>query len=73
MIGFVEDFMDTQKKYMNIRELAVYLCLSRITIYRMIQKRKLPFIPLSKRALRFDVQEIDRWMRKNEVKTLLSY
>ena len=61
-------FMDTQKKYMNLRELSLYLGVSRISIYRMIRRRKLPFISLSKRMLRFNVQEIDKWMNKNEVK-----
>ena len=58
-----------EKRYLTMKDLQGYLSLSRCTIYSLIGKRKLPFIPLSKRAYRFDRLEIDRWMLKNQVKT----
>ena len=62
--------MYPEKRYMKVAELAEYLGLSIRTIYDLVGKRRIPFIPLSRKALRFDRQKIDRWMEKKEVKTL---
>jgi excisionase family DNA binding protein len=56
------------KRYLKIAELAEYLGLSRWTIYDLVAARKIPFIPLSRKALRFDRIKIDKWMEKREVK-----
>ena len=62
--------MTDEKRFMNVIEVAGYLGLSRWTIYDLVSKRSIPFIPLSRKALRFDRQKIDKWMEKKEVKTL---
>ncbi len=62
--------MENDKRFLNIQELAVYLGLSRWTIYNLVSQRRIPFIPLSKRTLRFDREKIDKWMGRQEVKTV---
>lgn len=56
-----------------MKELGEYLSLSKRSIYHLIGQRRLPFIPLSKRAYRFDIKEVDRWMLKQQVRTLSDY
>lgn len=65
--------MDNGKRFLNIKELGEYVGLSRWTIYALVDKRKIPFIPLSRKALRFDRIHIDKWMEKKEVKTLKDF
>jgi excisionase family DNA binding protein len=62
---------DKDKRFMDISELADYLGLSRWTVYKLINHRRLPFIPVSKRTLRFDRLKIDQWMEKQTVKTVV--
>jgi len=38
----------------------------------LVRRRKIPFIPLSKKALRFDRIKIDKWMERKEVKDIKS-
>ena len=62
--------MDQERRYLNIKEVAAYLGLSKWTIYDLVDKRRIPFIPLSRKALRFDRFRIDKWMEKKEVGTV---
>lgn len=61
---------DLERRYLTIHEVAQYVGLSRWTIYSLVKRRAIPFIPLSKQALRFDRASIDDWMSKKEVKGL---
>lgn len=63
----------TEKHYFNVKEVAVYLGLSRWTIYDLVKQKKIPYIPLSKQALRFSREHIDRWMERQEVKTVKEF
>ena len=64
-----------EKRYLTIQELASYLGVSRWSLYKLVQRRKIPFIPLTfdgggengKCIVRFDVQEIDRWLKRKSV------
>jgi excisionase family DNA binding protein len=58
------------KKYLNINELSVYLGLKVGTIYVWVCQRKIPYIKLG-RLLRFDIKEIDDWMKSGKVNTYL--
>ena len=56
--------MNTEKKFMNIDELALYLGVSRNTIYWWIATRKIPHNKLGK-LVRFDQNEINTWLQSN--------
>lgn len=62
--------MITEKRYLNVTEIGEYLGLSKWGIYDLVAQRKIPFIKISHRVLRFDKLSIDKWMEKRAVKTL---
>lgn len=70
-----------EKRYLNIQELAEYLGVSRWSLYKLVQRRRIPFIPFTvenssepkKNLVRFDLKEIDRWMAKRSVKPIKDY
>ncbi len=59
-----------ERRFLTMDELEGYLSLSKRSIYHLISKRELPFIPLSKRLYRFDRIAIDKWMLKRQVQSL---
>ena len=62
-------------RYLDVHGAAAYLQVSRWTLYKLIERRRIPFIPIqpaeegeAKRAIvRFDAQALDRWMAKQAV------
>ena len=56
------------KKYLTIKELAIYLMISKPTIYLWIAENKIPYIRVNKRVIRFDLEKIDAFMAENENK-----
>ena len=61
-----------EKRYLSPKELAEYTGFSVYTIYLWIRQRKIPFIKKS-RLKKFDKEEIDKWLKKDEVKSVCSY
>lgn len=66
-------------RYMTVIEAADYLGMSKSSLYRMVENRMVPFIPLSptkvgaairRPSLRFDVQALDKWMERKVIKPL---
>jgi len=62
-------------RYLTAKGAAQYLGLSVFSIYRLVERRSIPFVPLypsgDKRrrpSVRFDVEALDIWMRKHAVK-----
>lgn len=56
-----------EKRYLSIEELSKYISTPKGTIYSWTHMRKIPYSKVG-RILRFDKQEIDRWMKKKKVK-----
>lgn len=62
-------------RYLDVEGAAAYLHVSRWTLYKLVARRRIPFIPIqpaeegqAKRAIvRFDAQVLDRWMAKQTV------
>lgn len=48
---------------MTLQEVCAYTKLSKETIYRKIKAKEIPFIKLG-RLYRFNVEDINNWMRK---------
>jgi excisionase family DNA binding protein len=55
------------KTYLTINELSKYLKVSKPTIYVWITKKTIPYIRINKRVIRFEIEAVNEFMRKNEV------
>ena len=64
--------MPIERRYLSPRELSEYTGFSRETVYLWVRQRNIPFIKKS-RLLKFDKEEIDKWLRKDRVGSLSAY
>lgn len=64
------DTIATGKRYMTMAQICDYLSCSKWTIYRLIDKREIPFAAIGKRAYRFDRDSIDDWIKTRTMKTV---
>ena len=65
-------------RYLSPKQTAVYLGLSVFSVYRLVERRAIPFVPLypsgsagkpsNRPSVRFDIEALDAWMRKQMVK-----
>jgi predicted DNA-binding transcriptional regulator AlpA len=70
-----------QPRYVGARQAAGYLGLSVFSIYRLVERRAIPFIPLhpsgakepGRASVRFDLHALDTWMQKQTVKPLANF
>jgi excisionase family DNA binding protein len=56
-----------EKRLLNIKELSVYISYSETEIRRMIAKRQIPFFQKPNGGYRFDLREIDRWIKEYSI------
>ncbi len=56
-----------RRPLMNVREAAKYLSLSEDALRSMVQRRQIPFIKMGDRRIRFDPDELDRWLDAQRV------
>ena len=54
-----------EKRLYDKPEIAEYLCLSKDTISKWVQRDRIPFVKLGK-SLRFDIIKINTWLKDNE-------
>lgn len=52
---------------MNYEEAAVFLGLKVNTLYSMVSRKELPHVRLSRRLVRFDRADLDRWVANRRV------
>jgi len=50
------------KKLLNINDVVTILGLSKSGIYRLVQNRRIPFIKISGKVIRFRQDEIEQWL-----------
>jgi len=70
-----------EARYVNAKRAAAYLGISVFSVYRLIERRAIPFIPLhpsgaketSRASVRFDLHALDAWMQKQTVKPLANF
>ena len=70
-----------QARYVSARQVAAYLGMSVFSVYRLVERRAIPFIPLhpsgeqktGRASVRFDLHALDTWMQKQTVKPLANY
>jgi predicted DNA-binding transcriptional regulator AlpA len=75
--------VDASIRYVSAKQAAVYLGLSVFSIYRLVERRAIPFIPVypsgargkpaSRASVRFDMQALDAWMQKQVVKPVATF
>ncbi|MFA5975955.1 MAG: helix-turn-helix domain-containing protein [Elusimicrobiota bacterium] len=58
------------KRLLTVKEAAVYLALSPITLYHLVYRREIPFVKLRAKALRFDKQDLDKLVDNLKSKTV---
>ena len=62
-------------RYLDVQGAAAYLHLSRWTLYKLVERRRIPFIPIrpaeegeaTRAIVRFDALALDRWMAAQSV------
>lgn len=62
-------------RYLDVHGAAAYLHVSRWTLYKLVERRRIPFIPIqpmeegeARRAIvRFDALALDKWMTAQAV------
>lgn len=69
---------DIKARYIDAKGAAAYLGLSVWSVYRLVDHRAIPFIPLrpssvgstrsGRASLRFDMEALDGWMKRQMVK-----
>lgn len=53
-----------EKRYLSVKDLHEYFGISEVGIYRLVEKRKIPFFRRGRRVM-FDRILIDAWCREN--------
>ena len=56
-----------EKRFIGTKELAEYLGIETETVYAWIQHRKISFTKIG-RLVKFDLMDIDAWIKRNRVK-----
>lgn len=51
----------TEKRFIGVKELAVYLGIKVNTVYSWVCLRKIPYVKMG-RLVKFDLREIDKWI-----------
>ncbi|MCS6319923.1 MAG: helix-turn-helix domain-containing protein [Nitrospira sp.] len=61
--------MSVPKRLLTVEEAAVYLGLSKLTVYDWISQRKIQHVKVG-RLVKFDQQTLDKWIDQHTVKPL---
>ncbi|MBL7131300.1 MAG: helix-turn-helix domain-containing protein [Candidatus Omnitrophica bacterium] len=56
-----------EKRFLGITELSQYLGLTKGTLYVWVCQRRIPYVKIG-RLVKFDLIEIEKWIRKRQVK-----
>jgi len=59
--------MKVERRLVGVQEVAHMLDMSKDTIYKWVTQRKIPFVKCG-RLTKFDLQEIDNWIKRNSRK-----
>lgn len=58
-----------EKRYLNIKELSIYLGFAVGTLYQWVFYKRIPYHKFGK-SIRFDKLEIDKWSEDKKIKEL---
>lgn len=66
-VTVLENILCAGKEVLTLEEAAVYMGISRSTLYKMTHKNVLPFYRPNGKLIYFEKSELLEWMRKNRV------
>lgn len=55
------------RRLVSILDAAQYTGLSVHTLYAMVSQRRIPFVKVGGRSVRFDVEMLDKWIKQHTV------
>lgn len=55
------------KKLLDVTEAAEYLGVAEKTLYKWVSLKKIPYVKLSPKCLKFDIQDLDRWITEKRI------
>jgi excisionase family DNA binding protein len=55
-----------EKRFVDVEELSQYLGVKANTIYCWVSQKRIPFMKFN-RLVRFDIAQIDEWIRMNNI------
>lgn len=58
--------MNTENKFITIKEVAEYLGYSVGYLYKLVSKKEIPFYQPTGSKILFDKNEIEKWVKKNK-------
>ncbi|MCM8784254.1 MAG: helix-turn-helix domain-containing protein [Candidatus Omnitrophica bacterium] len=58
-----------ERRFIGIDDLAQYLDVNKGTLYVWVCQRRIPYLKLG-RLLKFDIMEIEKWLKDKRVKEL---
>jgi excisionase family DNA binding protein len=64
-IEIMEDLLRDAKQVLTLEEAALYLGISKSSIYKMTHKHELPFYRPNGKLIYFEKEELLKWMRQN--------
>ncbi len=58
-----------EKRFIGVKEMSEYLGLTEGTLYVWVCQKRIPHLKIGK-ALRFDMREIENWLKDKRIKEL---
>lgn len=56
------------KQWLDVKQVADHIGVTPITVYRWLSENKIPGHRISTKAWRFDLEEVDRWIKRSQFK-----
>ena len=66
----VLELLKAPKQLMNMEQLSQYISMSKSAIYKLTSTHQIPFYRPSGKIIFFEKEEIDKWMRRNRVRSM---
>ncbi|MCK6639432.1 MAG: helix-turn-helix domain-containing protein [Bacteroidia bacterium] len=66
----VLELLKAPKQLMNIEQLSQYISMSKSAIYKLTSTHQIPFYRPSGKIIFFEKAEVDKWMRRNRVRSM---
>jgi excisionase family DNA binding protein len=62
-------FSILEKRFLSMNECSEFLGITKGTLYVWVCHKKIPYLKIG-RLVKFDIQEIERWLKENSVAQL---
>lgn len=68
-IEVLENILNTAKEILNLEEAAIFMGISKSSLYKMTHKHELPFYRPNGKLIYFEKHELLKWMRQSRSMT----